>query len=169
MRYVDEFDPASFQQPACDRLREESGKDIRKVIAQYRTRPATRPSLNLGSRAPTEENSVCNTSSDLLFICSASDVPAGSATRAEAGEFVLAVFNLDGTIFVIDDACTHGPGSLSEGYIEDDIVECNFHRGAFNIRTGAVVSPPCTVPVRTYAVVISQGAVYIDPNRPRSS
>jgi nitrite reductase/ring-hydroxylating ferredoxin subunit len=124
---------------------------------------------NCSTAAPIEERGVDRTSADLLFVCLAWDVPVGAAIRIEVGEFVLAVFNLDGTIFVIDDACTHGPGSLSEGYIEDDIVECNFHRGAFNIRTGSVVSPPCTVPMRTYAVVISQGAVYIDPNRPRSS
>jgi len=124
---------------------------------------------NCSTAAPIEEHGVDRTSADLLFVCLAWDVSVGAAIRIEVGEFVLAVFNLDGTIFVIDDACTHGPGSLSEGYIEDDIVECNFHRGAFNIRTGSVVSPPCTVPMRTYAVVISQGAVYIDPNRPRSS
>src|SRR6266852_1111055 len=118
---------------------------------------------------PVEEHGLDCTPPDLLFVCLALDVPVGAAIKIEVGEFVLAVFNLDGTIFVIDDVCTHGPGSLSEGYLEDDIVECNFHNGQFNIRTGAVVSPPCTVPVRTYAVVVSQGAVYIDPNRPRSS
>ena len=116
--------------------------------------------------SPVEEHCVDCTPPDLLFVCLASDVPVGAAIKIEVGKFVLAVFNLDGTIFVIDDVCTHGPGSLSEGYLEDDIVECNFHNGQFNIRTGAVVSPPCTVPVRTYAVVISEGAVYIDPIRP---
>jgi nitrite reductase/ring-hydroxylating ferredoxin subunit len=115
---------------------------------------------------------VDRTSADLLFVCLAWDVPVGAAIRIEVGEFVLAVFNLDGTIFVIDDACTHGPGSLSEGYIEDDIVECNFHRGAFNIRTGSVVSPPCTVPMRTYAVVISRAlstSIPIGHDHPRAS
>jgi len=106
---------------------------------------------------------------DLLFLCRASDVPVGAAIRVELGEFVLAVFNLNGSIFVTDDACTHGPGSLSEGFIEDDIVECNFHRGAFNIRTGEAVSPPCVVPVRSYEIVVLEGSVYIDPHRPRSS
>jgi nitrite reductase/ring-hydroxylating ferredoxin subunit len=57
-----------------------------------------------------------------------------------------AVFNVDGEFFVTDDACTHGPGSLSEGYIEGDIVECNFHNGQFNVRTGEVVSKADTHP-----------------------
>ena len=60
-------------------------------------------------------------------------------------------------------------GSVSGGCIEDDIVECNFHRGAFNIRTGEAVSPPCMVPVRIYAIVVLQDSIYIDPHRPRSS
>jgi nitrite reductase/ring-hydroxylating ferredoxin subunit len=125
--------------------------------------------MNCSTAAPIEEDGETRIHADGLFVCRASDVPVGAAIRAEIGEFVLAVFNLDGSIFVTDDACTHGPGSLSEGFIEDDIVECNFHRGAFNVRTGEAVSPPCIVPVRTYAVVVSQGSVYIDPQRPRSS
>jgi nitrite reductase/ring-hydroxylating ferredoxin subunit len=72
------------------------------------------------------------------------------------------VFNVDGEFFVTDDLCTHGPGSLSEGYIDGDIVECNFHNGQFNIRTGEVVSPPCMVPVKTYPVTVIDGRVTIE-------
>jgi nitrite reductase/ring-hydroxylating ferredoxin subunit len=124
---------------------------------------------NCLTAASIEEDGGTRIHADLLFVGRASDVPVGAAIRVEVAEFLLAVFNLNGSIFVTDDACTHGPGSLSEGFIEDDIVECNFHRGAFNVRTGEAVSPPCMVPVRTYAVVVSQGSVYIDPHRPRSS
>jgi nitrite reductase/ring-hydroxylating ferredoxin subunit len=106
---------------------------------------------------------------DRLFICRLSDVPLGGAIRIEIGELVPAVFNLDRAIFVTDDACTHGPGSLSEGYIEDDIVECNFHHGAFNVRTGGHASPPCMRPIRMYAVKVSHGSVFIDRNRQLSN
>jgi nitrite reductase/ring-hydroxylating ferredoxin subunit len=95
-------------------------------------------------------------------LCSADEVAPGSAIRVEAADLVLAVFNVAGQFYVTDDACTHGPGSLSEGYIEDDIVECNFHNGQFNIRTGEVVSPPCTVPVKTYPTVVEDDSVYIE-------
>jgi len=97
-----------------------------------------------------------------IRLCSADEVAAGTALKVETGELVLAVFNVDGRFYVTDDNCTHGPGSLSEGYIEDDIVECNFHNGQFNIRTGEVVSPPCMVPVRTYPAVVEDGSVFID-------
>ena len=97
-----------------------------------------------------------------IELCSTSDVAPGAALRVERDEFTLAVFNVDGEFFVTDDACTHGPGSLSEGYIEGDVVECNFHNGQFNIRTGEVVAPPCMVPVKAYPVVIEAGRVFIE-------
>jgi nitrite reductase/ring-hydroxylating ferredoxin subunit len=99
---------------------------------------------------------------DRIDLCSTSDVTPGNALRVEAGDLTLAVFNVDGAFFVTDDACTHGPGSLSEGYIDGDVVECNFHNGQFNIKTGEVVSPPCMIPVKTYPVVVDDGRVMID-------
>lgn len=97
-----------------------------------------------------------------MELCNTSDVEVGAAIKVERGDLALAVFNVDGEFFVTDDACTHGPGSLSEGYIEGDVVECNFHNGQFNIRTGEVVAPPCIVPVKAYPVVIEAGRVFIE-------
>jgi nitrite reductase/ring-hydroxylating ferredoxin subunit len=97
-----------------------------------------------------------------LELCGTEDVAAGTALKVEAGGLVLAVFNVDGEFYVLDDACTHGPGSLSEGYIEGDIVECNFHNGQFNIRTGEVVLPPCMIPMKTYAAIVEDGKVFIE-------
>ena len=97
-----------------------------------------------------------------LELCSPDDVPEGSALRVEAGTLTLAVFNVGGEFYVTDDNCTHGPGSLSEGYIEGDVVECNFHNGQFNIRTGEVVSPPCMVPIKTYPARVENGKVVIE-------
>ena len=98
-----------------------------------------------------------------VALCRADEVRPGCALRVESGALALAVFNVDGAFYVTDDACTHGPGSLSEGSIEGEVVECDFHNGAFNIRTGAVVKPPCMVPVRTYpAQVDGEGRVAIE-------
>ena len=97
-----------------------------------------------------------------IELCAVSDVSVGGALKVETNGLALAVFNLDGEIYVTDDACTHGPGQLSEGFVEGDIVECNFHGGQFNIRTGEVVGPPCMVPVKTYPVVVADGKVFIE-------
>jgi nitrite reductase/ring-hydroxylating ferredoxin subunit len=95
-------------------------------------------------------------------LCKAEDVAAGTALRVEAGGVVVAVFNLEGQFYVIDDACTHGPGSLSEGYIDGDVIECNFHNGQFDIKTGEVVSPPCMIPVKAYPTKVEGGTVVIE-------
>jgi nitrite reductase/ring-hydroxylating ferredoxin subunit len=97
-----------------------------------------------------------------IELCNASDVGVGTVLKVEKNDLTLAVFNLDGEFFVTDDHCTHGPGSLSEGFVEGDVVECNFHNGQFNIRTGEVVSPPCMVPVKTYRTVVEDGKVFIE-------
>ncbi len=95
-------------------------------------------------------------------LCSADEITPGNAIKVESGDLVLAVFNVDGEYYVTDDLCTHGPGSLSEGYIEDDVVECNFHNGQFNIRTGEVVAPPCMVAIKTYKTMVENGRVMIE-------
>lgn len=98
-----------------------------------------------------------------LDLCSTSEVPEGGAIKIERDGLILAVFNLGGRFFVTDDTCTHGPGSLSESDIDGEIVECNFHGGAFHIPTGRVEAPPCMVPLRTYAVHIVGEKVCIEP------
>ena len=97
-----------------------------------------------------------------IQLCRTADVANGAALKVEIGGLALAVFNVDGEFFVTDDACTHGPGSLSEGYLDGDVIECNFHGGQFNVRTGEVISPPCMVPVKTYAVTVEHGMVIIE-------
>jgi nitrite reductase/ring-hydroxylating ferredoxin subunit len=97
-----------------------------------------------------------------ILLCSTADVAVGGALKVEAEDLTLAVFNVDGEFYVTDDTCTHGPGSLSEGYITDDVVECDFHNGAFNIKTGEVVAPPCIVPLKTYPAIVEDGSVFIE-------
>ncbi len=105
----------------------------------------------------------------LLELCATADVAPNAALKVEKNGLTLAVFNLEGQIYVTDDLCTHGPGSLSEGCIEGEVIECDFHNGAFNIKTGEVVTPPCMVPLRTYAVLTLDGRVYIDPDQQAGS
>ena len=97
-----------------------------------------------------------------IDICSAAEIAPGNTLRVEAEGLTLAVFNVAGEFYVTDDQCTHGPGSLSEGYLEGDVIECNFHNGQFNVRTGEVVSPPCMVPIKTYKTSVENGRVLIE-------
>ncbi len=102
----------------------------------------------------------------LIPLCPTADVMEGQGLQVTAGDLVLAVFKIADRFYVIDDACTHGPGRLSEGEVDGDVIECNFHNGAFNIRTGEIVAPPCMVPIRTYYTEVRDGQIYIDTDRP---
>jgi len=96
-----------------------------------------------------------------LVLCDVRDVAEGSALEVEAGGLLLAVFNVDGTFHVTDNNCTHGPGLLSEGNLDGTVIQCDFHGGQFDLRTGAAVGPPCVVPIKTYPSVIDGGKVVI--------
>jgi len=97
-----------------------------------------------------------------IDLCSTADVAPGTAIKVETGDLSLAVYNVDGEFFCTDDLCTHGPGSLSDGYIDGDVVECNFHNGQFNIKTGEVVAPPCMIPIKTYKTIVDGDRVLIE-------
>src|ERR687895_133881 len=97
-----------------------------------------------------------------IRLCPTEDVPIGEVRKVETAGLTLAVYNIDGTFYVTDDHCTHGPGSLSEGFLECDVIECNFHQGKFNVRTGDVVAPPCMIPIKTYKTVVEDGTVFIE-------
>ena len=98
-----------------------------------------------------------------IDLCATGDVEPGRVIKVEVVGLTLAVYNVDGEFYVTDDLCTHGPGSLSEGYLDGHIIECDFHNGAFDIRTGEVVAPPCMIPLKTYKAFVEDGRVLIEP------
>ncbi|MGE3644021.1 MAG: non-heme iron oxygenase ferredoxin subunit [Beijerinckiaceae bacterium] len=99
-----------------------------------------------------------------IELCKTSEVDEGSAIKVENGDLILAVFNLNGAFYVLDDTCSHGPGSLSEGFIDKGLetIECDFHNGSFNIKTGEVVEPPCMIPQKTYKTTVENDTVFIE-------
>lgn len=101
--------------------------------------------------------------SEWVKLCSSTEVRVGRAKAVKLGNLALAVFNVGGKFFVTDEKCTHGAASLAEGFLEEDVIECPFHGGAFNVRTGEPVLAPCIVALRTYEVDVTNGEVRIRP------
>ncbi len=97
----------------------------------------------------------------LVKVCNVDELQSGQARKLE-GARPVAVFRVGEEFFAIDDTCTHAQSSLSEGYIDDYIVECAFHGAKFCVRTGKVLSLPATQPVRTYPVKVDEGCVFVD-------
>lgn len=100
-----------------------------------------------------------------VYLCERDDITPGEPLLVEAGDLEVAVMRVGDDVYVIDDQCSHGPGSLSEGDLDGYTIICDFHEGGFDIRTGEPVLPPCMEPVRSYPVEIVDGAVHIHPDR----
>jgi len=99
----------------------------------------------------------------MYFICKKNSVPTGGALRVElADRAPLAVFDLKGRFVVTNDTCTHGDASLCDGEIEDGIVECPFHQGAFEIESGKVVAAPCAIPLKVYRTETRGDEIFAD-------
>ncbi len=81
-----------------------------------------------------------------------SELPEGTARRIEMDGVEVALIHSEGQVFAIDDICSHGEVSLSEGEVEGCFIECWLHGSRFDIRTGEPAGPPATEPVPTYAV-----------------
>jgi len=100
----------------------------------------------------------------MIFVGSVDDIPLGEAVRVESGlggAGPIAVFNVDGELFAIDDTCTHQDASLADGWVEGCAVECPLHAACFDLRTGMPSGPPAKLPVRTHEVVVDDGFVYV--------
>lgn len=101
----------------------------------------------------------------MIYLCALSAIePELPLLATLADGRSLALFTVDGAVFATDDRCTHGDASLSEGLVEGYEIECPFHQGRFDIRTGAPTAAPCTIRLKTYPVEIRDGSVYLrDP------
>jgi len=99
---------------------------------------------------------------NVVRVCAQADVGPDSVQAFEVGDRRLAVFNLGGQFYVTDDECTHAAASLAEGMLEDGVIECSLHFGAFDVKTGEVKSPPCSLALRTYQVVLQGDDVCVD-------
>ncbi|TPG44919.1 non-heme iron oxygenase ferredoxin subunit [Roseomonas nepalensis] len=106
---------------------------------------------------------------ELQALCDTTAVEGDTPVRAELAGEAYAVFLVDGAYYVTQDLCTHGPGSLAEGFVEGGEIECPFHQGKFDIRTGEPTAPPCTEALRTWDARVVEGKVCIDPAQVRKS
>jgi 3-phenylpropionate/trans-cinnamate dioxygenase ferredoxin component len=96
----------------------------------------------------------------MILVGRPEDIPLGEAVRVEAEE-PIAVFNVDGELYAIDDTCTHQDASLADGWVEGCTVECPLHAACFDLRTGVPSGLPARTPVRTHEVLVEDGLVYV--------
>lgn len=90
------------------------------------------------------------------------DVEEGEVIAVSVNGEVLALYNLDGTFYATHNTCTHAQACLSDGYVDDEYIECPLHQGLFHIPTGKAVDGPVTEDVRVYPTKVENGDIYVD-------
>lgn len=93
-----------------------------------------------------------------------SEVPAGKVHVVEIDGLPVALCNVEGQIYAIDDVCTHDEGPLDQGALDGAQIECPRHGARFDVRTGKALTLPAVMPVHTYRVDVRDGAIYVDPD-----
>jgi len=74
----------------------------------------------------------------------------------------IALCRVGGTVYAIDDICTHEYASMSDGFIEGDCIECPLHQAQFHIPTGEARTPPATEDLKTWPVKEEDGQVFVN-------
>lgn len=99
-----------------------------------------------------------------IKICAVVDIPVNQPLKVTIeGVPIAVVKDSAGIVHAIGDTCSHGEISLSEGFVEDDTLECWAHGSKFELTTGKPKNFPAFEPVPVYGVSINDGDVYIDP------
>lgn len=97
---------------------------------------------------------------EYVRVVGTADIPPGSGHIAEVNGQAIAIFNVDGTFYVIDNTCLHRGGPLGEGELEGDVVTCPWHGWQYNVKTGVSLTNP-SVSVKTYQVKVEGADVKI--------
>lgn len=96
-----------------------------------------------------------------IVVGRAADIPVGGNKMVEVGKKDVAVFNVNGEFFAIDDLCPHMGASLSGGHVEDGCVICPWHYWRFRLSDGAWADSP-RVRTGSYPVHVVDGVVHIE-------
>jgi 3-phenylpropionate/trans-cinnamate dioxygenase ferredoxin subunit len=95
-------------------------------------------------------------------VAEAKDVPPGERVIAEIDGLFVAVFNVGGQYYCIEDVCTHDGGPVAEGELDGYEIECPRHGARFDIRDGRVLSFPAITPITWYEVKVEGDAILVN-------
>lgn len=100
----------------------------------------------------------------VIDVCPLSELPPGERRLVEWDDLEIGVFNCGGTVYAIEDRCSHDDGSLIDGELDEEscTIECPRHGSRFDIRTGKPKTLPAYVPVDTFPVIIEDKTIKLE-------
>ena len=98
-----------------------------------------------------------------IVVCPVEELPPGEMKLVHAGEISVGVYNCAGSLYAVEDRCSHDDGPLVEGDWEPDecVVVCPRHGSRFDIETGRALTLPAYLPVETFPVRVEDGLVKV--------
>ena len=99
---------------------------------------------------------------DFVKVATTDEMGPGQTRQVEANGKRIAIFNVDGQFFALDNSCTHKGGPLAEGQVSGHEVTCPWHGGRFDIRTGEVVGPPPQQAVARHGVRVTGSDIEVE-------
>jgi 3-phenylpropionate/trans-cinnamate dioxygenase ferredoxin subunit len=100
----------------------------------------------------------------VIEVCPLNDLPPGGRTLVEWEDLEIGVFNCAGSLYAIEDRCSHDDGPLAEGEFDEQTctVECPRHGSLFDLKTGKPKTLPAYTPVDTFPVIIDDDMVKLE-------
>lgn len=98
-------------------------------------------------------------------VASEGEIRQGHCAVVDIDDEMIAVYNLAGKYYAIEDRCTHDGGDLASGEVEDDQVICPRHGARFCIRTGQALTAPAYEDVHCFPVRVNDGIIQIRDDR----
>ncbi|MGI8413809.1 MAG: non-heme iron oxygenase ferredoxin subunit [Solirubrobacteraceae bacterium] len=100
----------------------------------------------------------------VIDVCSEHELPPGAVRLVEWEDLEIGVFNCAGTVYAIEDRCSHDNGTLVDGELDQDActIECPRHGSLFDLKSGKPMTLPAYVPVDTFAVIIEHKTIKLE-------
>ena len=101
---------------------------------------------------------------DLVDVCPLEELPPGAMKKLTWEDLEIGVFNCAGTLYAIEDRCSHDDGELVDGELDQHecTVECPRHGSLFDLRSGKPLTLPAYEPVETFPVTVADGIVRVE-------
>ena len=98
---------------------------------------------------------------EFFKVAKTSEIPQGEKKLDEDDFVPVAIFNVSGEYYAIEDVCTHDGGPLAEGKLEGEEIMCPRHGARFNVKTGQALCMPAFESVECYEVKIENDELYV--------
>ena len=105
------------------------------------------------------------TSSDWTAVARVGEIPDQQCLRCDIDDEPIAVYNLRGEYFAIEDRCSHDDGELADDWVENGCAVCPRHGARFDIRTGRVTAPPAYEDIHSFPLRVVGDVIEVYDDR----